>query len=912
MTSTKAQDQQGTLELEQSKKDAGPVECLGLTFENDEARREHFLSLLKEKLQDPEFRKTPGFPQGSDEAILRMSDPPYYTACPNPFLEQIVESWNEQRPESSPDRVTEPFCSDVEEGKGGRLYKAHTYHTKVPPEGIAKYILHYTQPGDIVLDVFAGSGTTGIAAALAADKKFTSGLPAESGVTGVRRVLLADLSPFATFICRGAYSNISANDFSSQAEKLIERARTALPENIYGSPESSYYIWSQVLLCPSCQADISFWDAGMNDKGNISAKFLCPNCGASTSKSKCEKATTSFFDKRISAVVTQNKYVLRKKMPLTGKSLSDTSDLDIKIYEDSCLIDGNFSPSLEMMGRSSNWGDMYRTGYHAGISHTHHFWTGRNLAVAAALWKEASDSSNPHEMKLLLTSFFVKTGSRMHNIGMKDGKINLAGQIFNTLQIPSIYAERNLFELAKGKIADLKAYFELNKPAYSCAISTCSGSSTGIPDECVDYVFVDPPFGKNIMYSEMSFLYEAWLGVITNNLKEAIESSSQSKGLDEYKSLMTQCFKEIRRVLKQGKWMTIAFHNSRNEVWNALQESVREAGFVISDVRILDKGQGTYKQMTTAGSVEKDLAISAYKPSKHLEDCLALEDTGEIGCWEFVSEHLSHIPVAVLVHGSLEVLSERTPQLLFDRMIAFHVTRKRVVPLNATEFYRGLADRYAERDGMYFLPDQVAEYDRKRISASELRQLSFFVNDEHSAIQWTRQQLQDKPQSFQDLQPQFTRELQAWNKHEKTMELKTILEQNFLVYDGRGPVPSQIHGYLSSNFKDLRNLDKENARLVDKARDRWYVPDPSKQADLERVRAKALLKQFEDIKQSNQRKIKQVRIEAIRAGFSDCWQRRDFSTIVKIAAKLADSVLLEDEKLLMYVDNSRNFIGDEA
>jgi hypothetical protein len=125
-------------------------------------------------------------------------------------------------------------------------------------------------------------------------------------------------------------------------------------------------------------------------------------------------------------------------------------------------------------------------------------------------------------------------------------------------------------------------------------------------------------------------------------------------------------------------------------------------------------------------------------------------------------------------------------------------------------------------------------------------------------------------------------------------------------------VPSQIHGYLSSNFKDLRNLDKENARLVDKARDRWYVPDPSKQADLERVRAKALLKQFEDIKQSNQRKIKQVRIEAIRAGFSDCWQRRDFSTIVKIAAKLADSVLLEDEKLLMYVDNSRNFIGDEA
>lgn len=515
-------------------------------------------------------------------------------------------------------------------------------------------------------------------------------------------------------------------------------------------------------------------------------------------------------------------------------------------------------------------------------------------------------------MKLLLTSFMVKTGSKMHNVGMKDGKINLAGQIFNTLQIPSIYAERNLFELAKGKVADLKAYFELSKPRHSCAISTCSGSNTGIPDECVDYVFVDPPFGKNIMYSEMSFLYESWLGVVTNNSKEAIESSAQAKGLNEYKTLMTQCFREIFRVLRQGKWMTIAFHNSRNEVWNALQESIREAGFVISDVRILDKGQGTYKQMTTAGSVEKDLAISAYKPSRRLEDCLTLEDAGEIGCWEFVSEHLSHIPVAVVDNGSLEVLSERTPQLLFDRMIAFHVTRRRVVPLNATEFYRGLAERYAERDGMYFLPDQVAEYDRKRTSASELRQLSFFINDEHSAIQWTRQQLQDKPRSFQDLQPQFTRELQAWVKHEQPMELKVILDQNFLLYEGHGPVPSQIHSYLSSNFKDLRNLDKENSRLVDKARDRWYVPDPSKQADLDRVREKALLKQFEDIKQSNQRKIKQVRTEAIRAGFKDCWQKRDYATIVKVASKLADSVLQEDDKLLMYVDNSQNFLGDDA
>ena len=65
-------------------RNSGPVECLGTTFESDEARRKYFLERLKEKL--PELRRRPDFPVGEDEDILRLSDPPYYTACPNPFV----------------------------------------------------------------------------------------------------------------------------------------------------------------------------------------------------------------------------------------------------------------------------------------------------------------------------------------------------------------------------------------------------------------------------------------------------------------------------------------------------------------------------------------------------------------------------------------------------------------------------------------------------------------------------------------------------------------------------------------------------------------------------------------------------------------------------------------------------------
>ena len=61
-------------DLIKSTKEATPVECLGMTFQSEDARREYFLKLLAEKLKDPDFRNQEGFPQGTDEAILAMSD----------------------------------------------------------------------------------------------------------------------------------------------------------------------------------------------------------------------------------------------------------------------------------------------------------------------------------------------------------------------------------------------------------------------------------------------------------------------------------------------------------------------------------------------------------------------------------------------------------------------------------------------------------------------------------------------------------------------------------------------------------------------------------------------------------------------------------------------------------------------
>ncbi|MEI7451440.1 MAG: hypothetical protein WCJ75_17665, partial [Desulfomonile sp.] len=71
---------QDSFEFELEVPENGPVKCLGMTFPNDDERRKHFLGVLRDKLKDPEFRKIEGFPIGSDEDILTLSDPPYYTA----------------------------------------------------------------------------------------------------------------------------------------------------------------------------------------------------------------------------------------------------------------------------------------------------------------------------------------------------------------------------------------------------------------------------------------------------------------------------------------------------------------------------------------------------------------------------------------------------------------------------------------------------------------------------------------------------------------------------------------------------------------------------------------------------------------------------------------------------------------
>ena len=429
-------------------------------------------------------------------------------------------------------------------------------------------------------------------------------------------------------------------------------------------------------------------------------------------------------------------------------------------------------------------------------------------------------------------------------------------------------------------------------------------------ENSLDYIFIDPPFGSNLNYSELSYLWEGWLGIFTNVQPEAIENTYQKKGPAEYRSLMGKCFTSAFRALKPGRWCTIEFSNTNSYVWNIVQNAVMNAGFIVANVSSLDKKQGGMATIRSKIAVLKDLVISAYKPDSGFEERFQRTALTEEGVWDFVRTHLGYLPVTKLQSGALQFVPERDPRLLFDQMVAYYVRHGFPVPLSSQEFQAGLAQRFLERDGMYFLPDQAAEYDRKKMSTAQPTQMSLFVSDEASAIQWLRQVVHEKPQAFSDINPLFMKQLGGWSKNEAQLDLRELLDQNFLCYDGRGPVPEQIHAYLSSNWREFRNLPKDDPALVAKARDRWYVPDPNKAGDLEKLREKALLKEFEEYRQSK-KKLKVFRLEAVRAGFKRAWQERDYGTIVSVAEKVPTKVMEEDPKLLMFYDQASTRLGLE-
>ena len=912
--------------------DDGEVKCLGSRFPSDQARREHFLKLLAEKLKEPDFRAQEGFPQGSDDSILALSDPPFYTACPNPWLEEFVTELGTSL-EQSDDYFRPPFDSDVKEGKNHPVYNAHTYHTKVPHRAIVRYIMHYTEPGDVILDAFGGTGMTAIAAAACGNYRelmecgyrvfgdTATDNSGDSTKVGPRRAIISDLSPIATFISANLNDLPDARILLEEGEKMLASVES-VEQGLYCSISSdeklrgrvNYVVWSDCYICRECSSEYDYWTQAVElGTGEAKKLFPCPTCGATQSTRNLQRAYTSYFDPILGSAVKMMKQVPVhiNYFDLNGKKASGvlTRGDRERAVEIPDLTDQSWWCKAIKLSK----GDRYKRDAfeNKGITHVHHFFTWRNLKATFTIL-EAIRTSNlaPDIRRALLfvvTSFADRNGTKRNRFVINKynprGRIN--GPMANTLYLPVLFCEVNIFNLFREKLKDVAAACQSRVGKTDTIISTSTATEMNIPDDSIDYIFTDPPFGHNIQYSELNASLEAFLGVVTNFEDDLVVNESLEKGIDFFRRQFRQAFSEYYRVLKPGRWITVEFSNTQAAIWNSVQTAISESGFVIASVAALDKKRGGMHSTLGVTAVKQDLVITAYKPSQILESSFKkLCDPSET-TWSFVEDHLRKLPTVRTKAREIQYVAERDPRILFDRLISWFVRHNDPVPLSSAEFQDGLRLRFADRDGMVFLPEQVVAYDRKRTQFAQAPQIELFVSDERSAIDWLTDHLRNRPSTYQDIHPEFTVQMGAgWRKHEEKPELSALLEDNFLRFDGNGDVPSQIHSYLSTNFKDLRGLEKEDPLLKAKAKDRWFVPDPNKAKDLEQKRERSLLKEFETYKTATKRQLKESRLEVLRAGFKTAWGAKDYKIIIGIAEKLPDETLQEDEKLLLWYDQA--------
>ena len=491
-----------------------------------------------------------------------------------------------------PDTITAPRTDPV--------YNCHAYLTKVPIGAIRPFIDAFTDEGDTVADIFAGSGMTGLAA-----------------LTMGRNAKLSDISVLGQHIAQGYLQEVSEQTLRAAGDYVIQAARKAIGD-IYQTKRASdgqaqemiRAVWSFTYVCPDCHNEMIYYD-------HLDKEGKAPSCCVSCSEPFIKRSWARGADVPVRVVV----------MGEDGKQVEQEickADLD-KIKKAARDKRQAEVPSLPI----EETREMYsRSGLgKSGMTQTSMFFPARNAIALLELWNAINAVKERKARKKLRFAFtaILPRASKRYQWSPKR-PLNAQNQ---TYYIAPVYYEWNIFELFSRKV---NAAIKANKEIFNHDLFDTSNAEVTydlasaanlrrLDDNTIDYIFTDPPFGSNIFYSDMNLFHEAWLGKITNYKSEAVvhTTGKRKNGAEKrYESLLRDAFKEAWRVLKPGKYISVVFGNSSGRIWGLVQRALRDAGFKETPVHIaiLDKGQRSVKGLNSGseGVVTVDLVMTVKKP----------------------------------------------------------------------------------------------------------------------------------------------------------------------------------------------------------------------------------------------------------------------------------------------------------
>ena len=511
------------------------------------------------------------------------------------------------------------FSKPLPSSRSGAFYNTFPYPTKISPEAIAVYIACVTNPGDMVLDSFSGSGSTGVAALLCEHPTERMIEIANSlGVTptwGARNATLYEIGTYASFATktltnrlRGYEYTQIVDDFIAKAEMLVGKMYSAKdPEGKQGLLR--YAIWSEVLVCPECGAEIDYFTYGTSrNPAQFYGEIECPKCHKTHAVDEMPFVTEDHYDTLLGRTISRKKRKVAWIYGTTGGKTWDRAGTE----EDELLIkDIESKIETSVVSRKIEWGDLHRAGYHYGVSHLHHFYTARNYTVMSKLWEltETYPERASDALKLLLLSYNGAHCTLMARVVAKHNSKDfvLTGAQSGVLYISRLPVEKNILLGLKRKAKPFEeAYTMLEKCSGKVVVHNQSSTKMIEPDRSVDFVFTDPPFGDFIPYAEVNQINELWLPAVTERSSEVIISAAQNKGVDAYKDMLARVFREIGRVTKDDHPIAVVFHAAKASVWKAFSEAIQMSGLEIIQSSFLDKTQASFKQVVSKSSVQGD------------------------------------------------------------------------------------------------------------------------------------------------------------------------------------------------------------------------------------------------------------------------------------------------------------------
>jgi DNA modification methylase len=555
--------------------------------------------------------------------VPRMPEGYYSGDKPNPNLRAFVEEHLQEKPYDpvNDDYDIPAFDKPIKTTKATAIYNMHTYWSKKPHDAIRQYITHYTEPGDLVLDPFCGSGGTALAALMEG-----------------RKAIAIDRSPAATFITKNYCTPVDVEELQKAFAELKARVKPEINwlyetrcDRCGGPATTAYTVYSQVFQCPRCLQKIPLFDCveaeGKTKAGKSKKIKACPHC---FQKGQVEEISTR--GEKFGAVPVLVSYLCEGecKPRRDQRRYNDSDPLKREYFEKYDLgklreIEEKeipyWYPTERMMHAPEDqecWGVKWRAGT-SNFRTVDELFTKRNLWALAAIRDNIMSLSSNYRNGI--DSILFLWNSVVLNLSRMTTNRDRLGFLKGTYYIPPVCRCTNVWGTLENKFKMmLPGWRDLTNQILSeqLVISTNSILQLQLKANSIDYIFTDPPYADKEQYGELNFTWEAWLGFDTHwHDEEIIVNEVRGKTLDDWTAMMKVAMNECYRVLKPGRWLSLCYHDTSEGTWELVQDILAESGFIVDRLEqalFIDTNQKSYNQKVADKVTKRDLVINFRKP----------------------------------------------------------------------------------------------------------------------------------------------------------------------------------------------------------------------------------------------------------------------------------------------------------